>query len=74
MWPMCVQVLIIADNCDAHVTPEVLNMLIENNIDFISIPPHAYASNMLQPLDLNVNQSLKSNTALARCTVQAVAR
>ena len=60
------QVLIVADNFDAHVKPEVLRLLKANMIDFVGLPPHA--SHVLQPLDLTLNQSFKCNMYVIKAT------
>ena len=51
--------LLILDGYGAHVQFQTLQLLIENNIIVIALP--AYTSHVLQPLDVSVFSSYKSN-------------
>jgi transposase len=47
----------VLDNFGAHITPRVLRLFRDNRIHVVGLPPHS--SEILQPLDLLTNQSLK---------------
>ena len=49
--------LCIFDNFKAQLTDDVLQVLEDNDIDVIYVPPNC--TNSLQPLDLSVNKSAK---------------
>ena len=51
------EALCIFDNFKAELTDNVLQVLEDNDIDIIYVPPNC--TNSLQPLDLSVNKSAK---------------
>ena len=49
--------LLIFDNFKGQCTEALLNLLDENNVSMVLIPPNC--TDRLQPLDVNVNKSVK---------------
>ncbi len=51
--------LIIGDNLASHLSPTVIDLCRENNIEFVCLPPNS--TDKLQPLDVGVFGPLKAN-------------
>ncbi len=49
--------LLIMDNHETHLTPNVINYARQHGVTILTIPPHC--SNRIQPLDVSVYKSLK---------------
>mmetsp|Transcript_28557 Transcript_28557/g.73300 ORF Transcript_28557/g.73300 Transcript_28557/m.73300 type:complete len:182 (+) Transcript_28557:378-923(+) len=50
--------ILIMDNFGAHINPEVLQLLVDNHVIIVPLPPHARV-HFLQPLDVVIMQVLK---------------
>ena len=50
--------LVLFDNFKAQVTPNILTLLDQNNINVVLIPPNC--TDRLQPLDVSVNKAVKN--------------
>jgi hypothetical protein len=51
--------MLLLDNCSCHVTPEVLQSMTKNKMNFLFLPPHTTI--ILQPVDVGIGKSIKSS-------------